>query len=183
MTTLADMQKRATALSDARDKLSQLLLTLQQNLDVVKNGSLAEIKKVSRQVAREHTELQALIASNPELFASPRTFVVDGVKFGMHRNPGTLEWESDEKVCARIRTLVDADVLTAEQAELLITTTEKPVVKALAQLEPQILKRIGVTSSGPEDKPLIKSVDGAVEKAVNAVIKDAIKDATAEEAA
>ena len=126
MTTLQDIQKRATALSECRDRLSTLFLTLQGNLDTVKNGSMAEIKRVARQVAREHNELVAAINAHPELFEKPRTYVVEGIKFGMQASQGSLEWADDDKVCERIAALAAAGDIPADQVELLVTVTKKP---------------------------------------------------------
>ncbi|WOI47004.1 hypothetical protein [Acidovorax sp. BLS4] len=178
--SLQEIQKRASALSEHRDRLSALFLTLQSNLDTVKNGSLADIKRVARQVAKEHNELVDHIKAHPELFEKPRTYVVDGIKFGMLLSNGSLQWDDDEKVCDRIRRLVDAGEITAEQADLLIKTTEKPVASALAQLDAKVLKRLGVSVEGAGDQPLIKSVDSTIEKAVTSVINAAIKEANAE---
>lgn len=179
-TDLAAIQKRAASLSAYRDKLSALFMTLQTNLDTVKNGSLAEIKAVARQVAKEHNELADVIRAHPELFDRPRTYVVDGIKFGMHKQAGSLDWEDDARLIKRIRALVDQGAMTPEQADLCINTTEKPVASALAQLDDALLKRLGVTLEGAGDEPLIKSVDSTIEKAVTSVINAAIKEANAE---
>ncbi|MGE3348165.1 MAG: hypothetical protein AB7I35_12105 [Ramlibacter sp.] len=179
-TELAAIQKRAAALSEYRDKLSALFITLQGNLDTVKNGSLPEIKRVARQVAKEHNELVDLIRANPELFEKPRSYVVDGIKFGMQKQPGSLTWDDDAKVVERIRRMVEAGDMAPEQAELLINTTEKPAANALGQLDERTLKRLGVRLVGDGDEPLVKSVDSNVEKAVTSVINAAIKEANAE---
>lgn len=180
MATLQEIQKRAATLSEARDKLSALMLTLQANIDTVKNGAMSDIKRVSRQIAKEHAELADLIKANPELFTKPRSYVVDGIKFGMQASSGSLEWEDDAKVCTRIKRLAEAGEISPDQVELLIKTTEKPVASVLAQLEPGLRKRLGVTVEGDGDQPLIKSVDSTVEKAVNNLINAAIKEAQAE---
>lgn len=179
-TTLADVQKRAEALSKTRDALSALFKELQDGIAVVQAGHLPEIKRVARQITKQHTELQELIKANPALFVKPRTHIVDGLKFGMQKKVGTLSWEDDTKLCDRIHGLAISDVLTGEQEEMLINVIEKPVAKALEKLDGKILKRLGVTLSADTDEPIIKSVDSEVEKAVNAVIKDATKDANAE---
>ena len=179
-TTLAEMQKRAEALSNTRENLSGILRTLNAELETIKTGALPDIRRVARQVAKQHTELQQLIADNPTLFVKPRTHVVAGIKFGMQKQPGKLEWGSDAALCERIHGLVDKGVITEEQRELLIATTEKPVAKAMEKLDANTLKRLGVTVGRDTDEPLIKSVDGGIEKAVNAVIKDVTKDANAE---
>lgn len=180
MTTLQDIQKRATALSECRDRLSTLFLTLQASLDTVKNGSMGEIKKVARQVAKEHNELVAAISAHPELFEKPRTYVVEGIKFGMQASQGSLEWTDDDKVCERIFALASAGDIPADQVELLVTVTKKPVASAIRQLSPDLRRRIGVRLAGDGDQPLIKSVDSTIEKAVTSVINAAIKEAQAE---
>jgi len=180
MATLQDVQKRAAALSASRDKLSALFLTLQTNLDTVKNGSISEIRQVARVVARQHNELLAVIRESPELFEKPRTYVAEGIKFGMQAAQGTLEWEDDEKVCCRIAELAEADVIPQDQVDLLVTVTRKPVAAALRQLSPDIRRRIGVRLEGEGDQPLIKSVDSSIEKAVTSVINAAIKEAQVE---
>ena len=117
MTALVDFQKRAAALSECRDRLSALFLTLQSNLNTVKTGSMTEIKRVARQVAKEHNELVALIKANPALFERPRSYVVEGIKFGLQRSTGSLTWDDDQKVCDRILRLVDSGDITSDQAE------------------------------------------------------------------
>lgn len=174
--TLTELQRRAEALSKTRDALAGLFKTLQDEIDTVKHGALPAIKRVARQLAKQHEELRDLIAANPELFVRPRTHVVDGLKFGLQKQPGKLSWEDDAKLCERIHGLHGKDVLTDEQVQLLIATTEKPVAKTLEKLDGGILKRLGVTVGSDTDEPLIKSVDSEVEKAVNAVIKEATKD-------
>ena len=172
MTNLSDLQKRAGVLSASRDHLSGLFATLQAGIDIVKKGSLPEISKVARQIAKQHSELQQLITAHPALFDKPRTQVVDGLKFGLQKKPGKLEWDSDTALVTRINKAVASNDLTIEQRDLLIHTIERPVAKALEKLDGKLLKRLGVTISSDTDEVLIKSVDGDVEKAVNAVIKD-----------
>lgn len=180
MATLADLQKRAEALSKTRETLTDILRTLNAEIDTIKNGALPRIRQVARQIAKQHNELQQLITDNPTLFAKPRTYVSEGIKFGMQKQKGTLDWQDDAVLCNRIHGLVGKGLLTEEQQDLLITTTEKPVAKALEKLDGATLKRLGVTVNKDTDTPLIKSVDSEIEKSVNAVIKDVTKDANAE---
>ena len=183
MTTLEDIQKRAAALSDTRDKLGELIATMQAGIDVVKNESLAGIRALARRIARQHNDLAELIRANPGLFEKPRTYVVDGLKFGLQKQKGSMAWDDDEKLCQRLRSLARSGALTPEQVNLCIRTKETPVAAALEKLDASIIKRLGVTVTADTDATLIKSVDSEVEKAVNAVIREATKDAGAEVAA
>ena len=79
-----------------------------------------------------------------------------------------------------VRKLVADGTLTIEQQELLIKTTESPVVKALEKLDGKVLKRLGVTIKADSDEVLIKAVDGEVDKAVAVFLKSLQKDATVE---
>ncbi len=176
----ADIQKRAEALSQARESLAELLRVLHTELESVKQGSMPDIRRAARKVAEEHNKLRAVIEANPELFAKPRTQVAAGLKYGMQKARGKMSWASDEQLCQRIHKLADAGDLTGEQVELLIVSTEKPVAKALEKLDAKLLKRLGVTVSADTDEVVIKSVDSEVEKAINAVIKDVTKDEQAE---
>jgi hypothetical protein len=180
MNTLEDLQKRAALLSQARDKLAALLTTLQAEIDTVKQGSLPAIRRAARQIAQQHNELADLIAANPELFVKPRTYVTDGLKFGLQKKKGVMSWDDDDRLCERIRKLEGAGDISAEQAELCIRTKEAPVAAALEKLDARLIKRLGITVAADSDAPLIKSVDGEVEKAVNAVIREATRDANAE---
>lgn len=175
--TITDFQKRATALSHARDNLSSLFLALQADLDAVKAKHYSGIRAAARAVATHQGNLQQLIQEYPESFRSPRTYVVEGIRFGLRASNGAVEWDDDEKVCLRIRRAVEAGHLTEEQADLCISTTMKPVAAAVAKLEPALRTRIGVRIEGAGDVPTIKSVDSDIEKAVNTVIKAAIKEA------
>ena len=180
MTTLADIQKQAEKLSQARDALTGHLRALQVEVDAAKAAALPDIRAIARRISKQHTELQQAIRANPALFVKPRTYVIDGLKFGMQKKVGTLQWEDDQKLCERIHHLVAEKALTSEQERMLIATTEKPVAKTIEALEGKLLKRLGITLGQDVDEPLIKSVDGEIEKAVNAVIKDVTKDKNAE---
>lgn len=178
--TLDDIQKRAAALSATRDKLRDLLSTLQAELDTVKRGSEADIRRAARTVARQHNELAELICQNPELFDKPRSYVVDGLKFGLQKQKGSLQWDDDDALCKRLRQLGKSGALTDEQLQLCIRTKEAPVAAALEKLDASLIKRLGITVQADTDAPLIKSVDSAVEKAINAVIREATQDTNAE---
>lgn len=177
--TLADIQEKAKALSASRDTITALFISLDVQLKRVQAEKLPDIRRAARKVAKQHEELKALIEAAPELFAKPRTQVVDGLKFGMKKQVGAMTWPDDEKLCARIRKLAADEVITEGQVELLIKVTEKPVAKALEKLEGTVLKRLGVEIGKDSDAVVIASVDGEVEKAVKALIADMTKDQSA----
>lgn len=179
--TLADLQTMAAGLSAARDELDDSIRSLQNQIQAIKTPLLPAIRARARRVASLHRALAAAIEANPGLFAKPRTFIVEGLRFGMYKGAPDFDWDDDAALCVRIRLAVASGLLTAEQAELLIAKSEKPVTAAIKQLPPDLLVAIGVDFSAAGDAPMIKSVDDGVEKAVNSMIKDAVKNLDAVE--
>ena len=86
-----------------------------------------------------------------------------------------MTWDSDEGLCQRIDKLAAEGALTHEQAVMLVVNQPRPVAAALEQLDGKLLKRLGVTVTADTDAPLIKSVDGDVEKVVAAIVREAVK--------
>ena len=98
MTTQLDFQKRAELLSAAREALSALLHTLQAEVDTVKQGRMPAIRLAARKVAAEHNRLRELIEAHPDMFKSPRSYVVAGLKYGLKKSPGRMSWPCDAQL-------------------------------------------------------------------------------------
>jgi hypothetical protein len=171
MTAMTDIERRAQALADARTQLLEIVTSLNDGLEAIKRQHMKGLKEAVKKVAERHDQLKALIETNPALFTKPRTVVFHGLKVGMTKGKGALDWDDDEVVCKAIKRLLP------DQAELLIKTTEKPVKGALQELPATTLKKIGVQVADAGDQVVIKATDSEVEKQVNALFKSAQKDA------
>ena len=144
---------------------------------------MPDILRTGRKIAALHNDLVQFITDHPQCFIKPRTVVVDGLKFGLQKQRGKMTWDSDEGLCQRIDKLAAEGALTHEQALMLVVNQPRPVAAALEQLDGKLLKRLGVTVTADTDAPIIKTVDGGVEKLVSALVREATKDAGAEVAA
>lgn len=60
-----------------------------------------------------------------------------------------------------------------DQADVLITTTEKPVKEALNGLTAAELKKLGISVINGDEAIFIKPADSAVDKLVDALLKEA----------
>ena len=176
-TPLDTMRKQAASYAAARDKLAALVQAMKDEISTVERGALPDITRAARRIAALDNELRAEIAAHPECFTRPRTVVVDGLKFGLQKQKGRMSWDDDAELCARIDKLAAEGALTHEQAVMLVVNQPRPVAAALEQLDGKLLKRLGVTVTADTDAPLIKSVDGDVEKLVAALIKSATREA------
>ncbi len=174
-TPLENMRKRAADYAALRDKLAAQVQAMKDEVSTIERASMPDILRTGRKIAALHSELVEFITDHPDCFVKPRTVVVDGLKFGLQKQRGKMTWDSDEGLCQRIDKLAAEGALTHEQAVMLVVNQPRPVAAALEQLDGKLLKRLGVTVTADTDAPLIKSVDGDVEKVVAAIVREAVK--------
>jgi predicted ATPase len=173
--TLKEIEQLARALAEARDELSALVAALQLKQQELLNARLPDIKRAVRTAAGRHAPLWAAIDGARGLFATPRTQIFHGLKVGLRKGTGGLDWTDDAALAERIEKR-----FPRAQAELLIKTTKKPIAKALEDLDLADLKALGVQILGTQDQVVIRPVDDAVDKAVAALLKDAEQQAREE---
>lgn len=161
----------------ARSRLAVEVQALQDEIEAVKRRRLAAIKAalVAARTARD--DLQAEVENSPDLFKRPKSRIFHGVKVGFMKGKGKLVFANEAKVVAAIKRQLP------DQAEHLIKVTEKPVRKALEQLDTKQLKRLGISIEETGDEVVIKPVDGDVDKLVSALLTDSELAQLQEEAA
>ena len=182
MTPLEKLQRTATTLSQHRDDLRAELQLLDAELTAAKATHMKAIHTLTRRIIKSQAELSEGILANPGLFAKPRTFITEGIKFGLRKQPGKMCWGDDEKLFKRMNDMFAAGHINPVQYGGVVETRFVQVAKGLEKLDASTLKRLGVTVEADSDAVEIKSVDSDVEKMVKAVIKDAMKDAANEAA-
>ena len=163
--TLEQIAKATRQFADARRELATLVDTTNRRMRLIYEDNLAQLRKLLARAADSRAALEALIAAAPELFARPRTIVLHGVKIGLRKGRGGIEWDDEEQVVRLVKKLFP------DQADVLIRTTEQPVKNALAELPAVDLKRLGVTVEETGDVPVVQPADTAVDKVVKAFFK------------
>lgn len=171
MITTTDLQKPAKEFADARALVAEIVTTLNEGIEALHKQHMRSLKAAVAKMAEKHDHLKALIETHPELFTRPRTVTLHGIKLGMTKGKGALEWDDDEAVCKAIKKLMP------DQKDILISTTEKPSKDALQQLTAKELKALGVTVIDAGDQVVIKPADKDVDKLVKALIKGATEEA------
>lgn len=170
-TTLLTLDPLAKAYATKREDLASMVTLLNAQIEALKNAALPDIKKAVAKAAEKESDLTNAIDGARHLFIKPRTVVMHGIKFGLRKGSGGIDWEDDAKVVSLIEKL-----FPKAQAELLIKTTKKPIAKALADLDVSDLKRIGCTIESTGDVIVINPVDSAVDKIVTALLKGAAEE-------
>ena len=175
--TLITLDSLTKKFADARTDLSAAVSTLESQIEALKRAALPQIKRAVARAAEHQNNLGQAIDSARHLFDKPRTVVMHGIKIGLRKGAGGIDWEDDDKVVALIE-----KHFSKAQADLLVKTTKKPIAKALQDLDVAELKKLGCTVESTGDEVVIHPTDTAVDKLVNALLKDAL-DESAQEAA
>lgn len=173
---ISEIQHAARNFSNARNSLAGLVENLNDEIEKLKRFHMSAIKQAVNHAAQRREELRAAIESAPELFESPRTQVLHGIKVGFRKGAGGIEWDDDEQVSRLIKKHFE------DQFDVLVKTTHKPQKKALGQLEVADLKKLGCRVEETGDVVVIKPTDSEVDKLVTALLKGAVDEAKAEAA-
>lgn len=165
--SLGHIEELTKEYSRKRAVLAQVVRDLNARLEAAKRVALPDIKAALAATAEAQHRLQTAVEAEPQLFVKPRTYIFHGVKVGMQKGKGGIEWEDDNQVVKLIRKHFP------EQTDSLIKVTEKPVKSALNGLSVAELKRISCTAVETGDQVVIKPTDSEVDKLVDALLKEA----------
>lgn len=170
MSTLEDLSDLAQTFRQRRDDLAGKIDNLKREIDAITLGALQSIRASVAAAAQAEDELRNAIEAAPELFEKPRTRTLHGIRFGIMTAKARVEIPNEAETIRRIR-----EQLPEEQAELLISVSERVSKPAVADLTVADLKRLQIRVEPPVDEAFIKPVDSEVEKAIKALLGDALK--------
>lgn len=125
------------------------------------------LQELAGDVAGELLKVTNLIDHARELFDDPRTIIVDGIKVGLAKGRGGVDFEDETKVIAKIEKLLPG------RAEELVKTEKSLKMSALKELPAADLARIGVKIESVGDQVVIKPIAGEMDKLVKSILKEA----------
>ena len=150
---------RATTEALAEDIKALQRKALRSRLRALRN-------RISEQAASEEA-LRAAIRARPDLFVSPRTISVDGIKFGLRKQPGAVALGDEAQAIRRLRERFPS------RAEALIRVRETLDRATLRKLPAAELAQIGVTMEKATDEVTIAAASGDLDRVVAALLDDA----------
>lgn len=177
MATLGDIERLTKEYADARGNLAATVQRLEDQIEALKRQYLPGIKTQVAIAAAKRLDLKNAIEDSKSLFVRPRTIIVHGIKVGLQKGKGKIEFDKSE--IDRIVKLIEKHF--PERADDLIETKKTPIKKALNRLTVQELKRLGIEVEDTDDAVVIKPTDSQVEKLVDKLLKE--KDAEKSEEA
>lgn len=173
MITMQQIEDFTKAFAGARAELAERLDTLRQEQEAAKRRRLQGIKNALTRMQASYEVLKDAVSASKDLFDTPKTRVMHGIRVGWMKQRGKLEIADPDNVVERIRKFL------GDESVGYIKVTEKPVLTALANLPAKDLKRLGVTLSDDIDAVVIKAADGDLDKLIDALVNDPdLEDAT-----
>jgi len=97
MATLGEIELLTKDFSIAREKLSERIRTLEDEIAGLKRKRLPVIKTSVNMVMEKQEILKAALEESRSLFVRPKTMIFHGVKIGFQKAKGKISWADDDK--------------------------------------------------------------------------------------
>lgn len=159
--------------SAAHEALATVVAQINEETQAVKDKHLPQLREAVKAAATAKGQLHTAISGSPDLFEKPRTHTIAGIKVGLQKGKGIVEFEDAEKTVSLIKKHY------GENAIAYLVVKEAPDKKMLADMPVSELKKIGCTLLDTGDQVVIRPMDSEIEKVVAALLKDAVDHAVA----
>lgn len=161
---MQDIERRAKEYAEARARLKDRVDALEAEIAKLRREHITGIKRAAEAASRHREALAAAVDESRGLFEKPRTTVMHGIRVGVMKDKGQLDWDDDARVVALIRRHL------SDRFDTLVKVTEKPVKSALQQLSAAELQRIGVRVVETGDAVYVKPADSEIDKLVDKLL-------------
>ena len=165
MATMQDVELQTRAFALAKQHLDEIMNELTLETETLKKKYVPRLRQTMNNVTALHNDLYRLIAENPQLFDKPRLQLIDGIRVGLKVGKGTLQIDDDEATIKLIKKHL------ADQADILIKTTEEPAKAAIKKLDEKSMRLINVSIVGKEDHVVIEEADTQLNKILSSLLK------------
>lgn len=165
MTTeiLRDIETATHHYASKRDELRAIAARCKAEVDIIRERYRAEIRAAASDAAAAHDDLANLIDHHRSLFDAPRTRLFSGIKVGLRKTPGRVDFEDPKRVLELIRRKLP------DIAERLIRTKEEPNREAIKELEPRQLAAIGASLIATGDEIVISHAADEIDALIDAL--------------
>lgn len=170
---ISAIDQHARQYADAQMALDSLTNDLRRQIDQVVREHWPRLRAATTRAAERYEALYALVSESRDAFDKPKTRILHGVRVGFRKSKDSVQILNAENTVALIKRHL------ADQADVLISTTERPVQSAIEQLEPDDLKLIGCKRVTGGDEPVAAIAETELDKVVQALMKSAIEKAEA----
>lgn len=170
MDHIVGLARSFAAAREATEALAEDIRALQRK---ALRGRLRALRSRIAEQAESEEALRAAIRARPDLFVSPRTVTVDGIRFGLRKQPGAVALGDESQAIGRLRKRLP------DRAEALIRVRETLDRAALRKLPAAELAQIGVTIEKATDEVTVAAGRDDLDKVVAALLDDAAREEAA----
>ena len=157
----------ARAFAAARETTEALAEDIKALQRKALSGRLRALRSRIAEQATAEEALRAAIRARPDLFVRPRTVAVDGIRFGLRKQPGAVAFGDEAQTIRRLRQRLP------ERAEALIRVRETLDRNALRRLTGAELAQIGVSIEKATDEVTVAAASSDLDRVVAALLDDA----------
>lgn len=154
----------------AHAELNYLGQTIDAEIATMKVEHAARFRALSAKVRERHAKLSTAIGEAPELFEKPRTMVIAGVRVGLAKGKGGIEYGDPDDVVRRI------EKQYGEESDQYLHVKKCPDKEALEKLPTGDLMKLGCAVVNAGDKPVIKPLDGEMTTLAKSLLSQLAKD-------
>jgi len=156
--TIIEIGKLAEQFAAAHQELTALGTAIDLAAAQLRLEFGGRYRKLSARLSDRHCALAEAIKASPELWERPRTQVLSGIKVGLAKGPGGIQYGDPADVVRRIRRMFPDD------AERFLHIKECPRKEALDTLTVNQLEKLGCAVVNASDQVVIKPVTGEMSK-------------------
>ena len=164
--SMTTIEERTRYYAACRDELGTRIKALEDEIVTLREQHRAGLLEAMRAHKAAEDDLRNALAAAPDLFDKPRTRVLHGIRVGFQKGKGGLEIADEEATVKLIRKHC------ADKVDALVKVTEKPIRKALQNLDAGLLKKLGVNILGTGDVIVLAATDGDLDKLIKALQGD-----------
>ncbi len=163
---LKDIDKLAEKHSKNQQELVTLVKNIEEQMDLVKKKHLKQLRTKVDQLNISNELLFIAVDENRSLFEKPKTHSLHGIKVGLQKGRGVMDWDDTGKLIKLIKKKYD------DHYGVLIDLKETPNKTGLEKLPADELKALGITISNSGDRVLIKDAKKDIGRVVVALLDD-----------
>ena len=146
-----------------RDQLREIAGRCKAELDAIRDRYRAEIRAAASDAATAFTGLRDLIDEHRALFGKPRSRLFSGIRVGLKKRPGRIEFDDAARVIKLIRRELP------HKADVLVRTKEEVARDALRMLSSAELAAIGAQLVDTGDEIVIDHPADEIDRLIEAL--------------
>jgi len=166
MPRMDEIESLTGEFAKSREALSLQLQNLRAEQEACKRQRMHWIRQALIRFKTAHENLKNAVQGSADIFQSPKTRMLHGIKVGFMKQRGKLEIDDPDKTVKLIRKHLP------DLADVLINVKEVPARSTLITVTASDLKRIGVRVTDDVDAVVIKPADSELDKLIDALLND-----------